>query len=33
MKKKLEQREREKRYLPVEKYPYLLLRFYDPYTY
>jgi len=29
---KLEQLER-KRYLPAEKYPYLLLRFYDTYTY
>jgi hypothetical protein len=29
---KLEQLER-KRYLPVEKYSYLLLRFYDTYTY
>ena len=25
--------EREKRYLPAEKYPYLLLCFYDTYTY
>jgi hypothetical protein len=29
---KLKQLER-KRYLPAEKYPYLLLRFYDTYTY
>jgi hypothetical protein len=29
---KLEQLER-KQYLPTEKYPYLLLRFYDTYTY
>jgi len=29
---KLEQLEK-KRYLPAEKYPYLLLRFYDTYTY
>jgi hypothetical protein len=29
---KLEQL-REKQYLPAEKYPYLLLRFYDTYTY
>jgi len=29
---KFEQLER-KRYLPEEKYPYLLLRFYDTYTY
>ena len=31
MKKKLEQRENQD--LPAEKYPYLLLRFYDTYTY
>jgi hypothetical protein len=29
---KLEKLER-KRYLPAKKYPYLLLRFYDTYTY
>jgi len=32
MKKKLEQLE-AKPYLPAEKYLYLLLRFYDTYTY
>jgi len=32
MKKKLEQLERNQ-HLPAEKYPYLLLRFYDTYTY
>jgi hypothetical protein len=32
-KKKQKNSYREKQYLPAEKYPYLLLRFYDTYNY